>query len=174
MKTIKLLILFILCATFSFAQNGIIKGRIIDSEKQPLPGANIILNNSIRLGTTSNVNGEYFFNKLTPGEYNIEVTYIGYGGLIKTVNVEDGKTSIVDFELEAGINLEEIVVNSRLLGESKALNTQKSAVNISNIVSSEQLERFPDANIGDALKRIPGINVQYDQGEARFGNIRVP
>lgn len=38
--------------------------------------------------------------------------------------------------------------------------------NITNIISSDQVGRFPDANIGDALKRIPGINVQYDQGEA--------
>src|SRR5690606_24938259 len=35
-----------------------------------------------------------------------------------------------------------------------------------------QIGRFPDANIGDALKRIPGISVQVDQGEARFGAIR--
>ena len=27
-------------------------------------------------------------------------------------------------------------------------------------------------SIGDALKRINGINVQYDQGEARFGQVR--
>jgi outer membrane receptor for ferrienterochelin and colicin len=32
--------------------------------------------------------------------------------------------------------------------------------------------KFPDSNIGDALKRINGINVQYDQGEARFGQVR--
>ena len=32
--------------------------------------------------------------------------------------------------------------------------------------------KFPDSNIGDALKRISGINVQYDQGEARFGQVR--
>ena len=35
-----------------------------------------------------------------------------------------------------------------------------------------QVGKFPDSNIGDALKRISGINVQYDQGEARFGQVR--
>ena len=33
-------------------------------------------------------------------------------------------------------------------------------------VSADQVGKFPDSNIGDALKRINGINVQYDQGEA--------
>ncbi len=172
MKTIKLLLALLLFSGFTMAQNGIIKGRIVDTDQQPLPGANIILNNSIRLGTVSDVNGEYFFNKLKAGEYTLEVSYIGFSGSVVTVVIEDGQTLAQNFVLEAGIDLEEIVINSRLVGETKALNTQKNAINITNIVSSEQLERFPDANIGDALKRIPGINVQYDQGEARFGNIR--
>jgi TonB-dependent receptor len=59
-----------------------------------------------------------------------------------------------------------------LQGQSKALNQQKSSINVTNIISSDQVGRFPDANVGDALKRIPGISVQYDQGEARFGTIR--
>ena len=41
-----------------------------------------------------------------------------------------------------------------------------------NVVSADQTGKFPDSNIGDALKRISGINVQYDQGEARFGQVR--
>jgi len=72
----------------------------------------------------------------------------------------------------AGIDIDEVVVNGALQGQSKALNQQKNSLNITNIISSDQVGRFPDQNVGDALKRIPGINVQYDQGEARFGNIR--
>jgi TonB-dependent receptor len=65
-----------------------------------------------------------------------------------------------------------VIVNGAMQGQSKALNQQKNSKNITNIISSDQVGRFPDQNVGDALKRIPGINVQYDQGEARFGNIR--
>ena len=35
------------------------------------------------------------------------------------------------------------------------------------MVSTDQIGKFPDANIGDAVKRIPGITMQVDQGEAR-------
>lgn len=52
-------------------------------------------------------------------------------------------------------------------GQARALNQQKNNQNISNIISSDQVGRFPDANIGDALKRVPGITMQNDQGEAR-------
>src|SRR5690606_15207335 len=51
--------------------------------------------------------------------------------------------------------------------QAKALNAQKNNPNITNIVSADQVGRFPDANIGDAMKRIPGITMQNDQGEAR-------
>ena len=50
--------------------------------------------------------------------------------------------------------------------------SQKSNLGITNVVSADQVGKFPDSNIGDALKRISGINVQYDQGEARFGQVR--
>src|SRR5690606_24841920 len=51
--------------------------------------------------------------------------------------------------------------------QASALNQQKNNENIYNGISSDQVGRFPDANIGDALKRVPGITMQNDQGEAR-------
>lgn len=54
-----------------------------------------------------------------------------------------------------------------LRGQAKALNTQRTNLNITNVVSTDQIGKFPDANIGDAVKRIPGITMQVDQGEAR-------
>lgn len=65
-----------------------------------------------------------------------------------------------------------MVVTGVFSDQQRAINTQKSNMNITNIVSSDQIGKFPDSNIGDALKRISGINVQYDQGEARFGQVR--
>ena len=52
-------------------------------------------------------------------------------------------------------------------GLSKALDQKKNNVNITNVVTADQAGKFPDDNIGDALKRISGISVQNDQGEAR-------
>ena len=57
-------------------------------------------------------------------------------------------------------------------GQRRAINSQRSNLGITNVVSADQVGKFPDSNIGDALKRISGINVQYDQGEARFGQVR--
>lgn len=68
--------------------------------------------------------------------------------------------------------LMEVVVTGVFSGQQRALNAQRRNANITNVVSADQIGKFPDSNIGDALKRISGINVQYDQGEARFGQVR--
>jgi outer membrane receptor for ferrienterochelin and colicin len=45
----------------------------------------------------------------------------------------------------------------------KSFEQAKNNANITNVISSDQIGRFPDANIGDALKRVPGITIQNDQ-----------
>lgn len=80
--------------------------------------------------------------------------------------VEDNDTIITN------ITLKEVKVTGALSGKFSAYNQQKNSLGVVNVVSSDQVGKFPDSNIGDALKRINGINVQYDQGEARFGQVR--
>ncbi|MFA5327468.1 MAG: carboxypeptidase-like regulatory domain-containing protein [Prolixibacteraceae bacterium] len=134
---------------------GVVTGRILDNSNLPLPGATIVVK-SINKGVVSDVNGYYRLTLLKAGTHEIIVSYIGFKPQSKNVTVAEGKTEVVDFNLTAGIDIDEVVVNGALQGQSKALNQQKNNINISNIISSDQVTRFPDANIGDALKRIPG------------------
>ena len=67
---------------------------------------------------------------------------------------------------------EVIVLGDRLKGQAKAINQQRTNDNITNVIVADQIGRLPDANMGDALKRIPGITMQGDQGEARSIIIR--
>ncbi|MGA0445158.1 MAG: TonB-dependent receptor plug domain-containing protein, partial [Flavobacteriaceae bacterium] len=64
-------------------------------------------------------------------------------------------------------SLNEVVVDGYFGGLSKALKQQKKNLNITNVVTADQAGKYPDDNIGDAIKRISGISVQNDQGEAR-------
>lgn len=59
------------------------------------------------------------------------------------------------------------VMGDRLRGQARALNQQRNAGNIGNVISADQIGRFPNQNIGEALRRVPGIAMQNDQGEAR-------
>ncbi len=59
---------------------------------------------------------------------------------------------------DASIVLHEVVVKGVFSKQSRAINTQKENINVTNIVSADQIGKFPDSNIGDAIKRISGNN----------------
>ncbi|MGB6083734.1 TonB-dependent receptor [Moheibacter sp.] len=157
-------------ASLSFAQsNGVISGKITEKEGNlSLPGAVITLSEGNRY-TISNQDGSYEFLNVPSGNYEIEVDYLGYEITSQTITVVGGENTVANFELttETAVLSEVLILGDRLKGQAKALNQQKNNQNITNVISSDQVGRFPDANIGDALKRVPGITMQNDQGEAR-------
>lgn len=153
------------------ARQGTIRGRIVDTSKQILPGASIYIE-KLHTGVTSDVNGYYTFANLTPGTYTVKVSYVGYSPVEMKITIPAGKTLEKDVVLNEGLELQEVVVGGAFQGQRRAINSQKNNLGITNVVSADQVGKFSDSNIGDALKRINGINVQYDQGEARFGQVR--
>lgn len=149
--------------------SGVISGTITEEDGNlSLPGAVISLSSGNRYAVTNHV-GRYEFLNVPAGTYTLKVSYIGYTAQTKEVTVVVGRNAQVDFVLlPQNESLDEVVIiGDRLRGQSRALNQQKNNQNITNIISSDQVGRFPDANIGDALKRVPGVTMQNDQGEAR-------
>ena len=170
MKRIFLILILTISTCVVQAQDsGIVYGKVTESEGgMSLPGATLKLNGENKYTTTNN-KGEFEFLNVPFGTYEIVVTYIGYEDQNQTITVDSKKGVVVKFVLGARLDQlkEVVVIGDRLRGQAKAINKQKTNQNITNVISSDQVGRFPDANIGDALKRVPGITMQNDQGEAR-------
>ena len=152
-------------------KNGTICGRVIDNVQETLPGASIYIE-KLQTGVVSDMNGFYTLPNLRPGTYTVKVSYVGYEPVEMDLIVTGGKALEYNFIMNEGCELQEVTVKGAFQGQRKAINMQKNALGITNVVSADQVGKFPDSNIGDALKRINGINVQYDMGEARFGQVR--
>ena len=148
-----------------------IRGRVIDADKHTLPGASIYIK-ELKTGVISDIDGFYTLPDLKPGLYHILVTYVGYQPYEMTVEVLENKTILKDIVMTEGVQLDEVKISGAFRGQKRAINSQKNELGVVNVVSADMVGKFPDSNIGDALKRISGINVQYDQGEARFGQVR--
>ncbi len=153
------------------ANLGHVTGRILDSSKQVLPGASIYIED-LHTGVVSDINGFYTLPDLKPGTYLLKISYVGYQPEEVKLVVPEDRTKVLDFVLKDGVELQGVEVLGAFHGQRKALQMQKETMGITNVVSADQVGKFPDSNIGDALKRINGVNVQYDQGEARFGQVR--
>jgi TonB-dependent receptor len=167
-KLIPYFFVFFVISTALQAQSGKIIGKVIDAQGLSMPGATIKLSATSSKMLISDQSGKFVFSSLNNGKYKLSITYIGYNPTEKEVEINnDVKEVILQLEEATMLGAEVIIVGDRLKGQAKALNQQRNNDNITNIVSADQIGRFPDANIGDAMKRIPGITMQNDQGEAR-------
>ena len=166
MKKTLLILLITGFVNFLQAQSVLII-KVLDQEKLNMPGAVVKLT-PVNASKITNQNGDATFQQLKAGKYMLSIVYMGYEEVNLEVTLKDGVNQVTQ-QLKPGVNSmkEVIVLGDRLKGQAKALNQQKNNKNITNIVSADQVGRFPDANIGDAIKRIPGITMQNDQGEAR-------
>jgi TonB-dependent receptor len=168
MRIFSTLALLLLMQVASMAQSGILRGTISDEIGLGLPGANITIQGT-KFGASTNVDGDYILQGLPEGTHIMQVSYLGYNTVQQGISITGGEVTIANVSLEPGViqGSEVLVLGDRLKGQAKAINQQKELINITNIVAADQIGRFPDANIGDAMKRIPGITMQGDQGEAR-------
>lgn len=177
--TLKTLI-FILFSLFFFfkinaQQKGNLSGVIIDETNTPLPGAEIYIKLGDRfVGATSDFDGKFVITNAPEGNQDLIIKYLGYKEKTLTITViKDQTINVGEIALQPDAeNLEEVIINARSKGQVRSLNIQKNSDNIVNIISLEQASKFPDSNIGDALKRVSGISIQTDQGEARSVSVR--
>lgn len=163
-----IILLFLFMSQVAQAQRGLITGTIVDVQQLSLPGATMKLIPGNQY-TVSNAQGKFEFLNVVPGSYVLEATYIGYQKTSQSVEVKASELTTLKVTMQEGnLEMAEVVVlGDRLRGQARALSQQRNNENITNIISSDQVGRFPDSNIGDALKRVPGITMQNDQGEAR-------
>lgn len=145
-----------------------VEGTVTDSETgSALLGVNVVVKGT-SAGTSTNANGQ--FNLTVPSlEDTLVFSYVGYRELEVPIN---GRTELsIEMEVEAVVG-DEITVTSYRRGQARAINRQREAPNIINVIDQELIATFPDPNVGELLKRVPGINIQNDQGEARYIQIR--
>lgn len=185
MKCLSLLVILLYIAPLSaYAQGqGNLTGRIFDKDGNTLPGASIVLRGST-LGTATDMNGYYTLRGISAGTKEFVVNYLGYTPIQVTIHIESGKTVNRDFTMEEDqVVLGEVVVSAVLDGQQRALNQQRTADNMMNVLSSDQMGRFPDLNVAEALQRLSGVTITRDRGEgaeiqlrgtpANFVNINV-
>lgn len=151
---------------------GAIRGRVTDSlTRETLPGATVLITGTT-LMTSTDVNGEFLL-RVPAGTVTLEVRYVGFDLYSRTVIVPAEGTVEVDIKLSGNsIDLNTVVITGVMQGQQRALNQQKSADNIKNVVSADQIGRFPDPNVAEALQRVPAVNIERDQGEGRYVLVR--
>jgi TonB-dependent receptor len=176
-RVILLFVVLLTAAGPAFAQGtGTVTGRVTDHTGAVLPGAQASIR-SLDLRTSTNAQGEFTFQSVGAGTYELEIEYLGYRSATESVTVTAGQRVSVSLALvpSYAFSVEEAVTASAGSirdGQARALNQQRMADHIGNVVSADAIGRFPDPNVAEALQRTPGIAIERDQGEGRYINVR--
>ncbi|MFC0181262.1 carboxypeptidase-like regulatory domain-containing protein [Pseudarcicella hirudinis] len=104
--------IFLVLSTFIANAQGVIKGRVTTSDGKSAEFVTLSLKGTSR-GATSNEKGEYRIEKVKPGKYIIQASFIGLETKNHSVTVESGKESEQDFVLqENSQQLQEVVISA--------------------------------------------------------------
>jgi TonB-dependent receptor len=155
----------------SNASNGTVSGTVRDTTGAVLPGAQIILRPTATT-VKSDAQGDFSIPNVKPGTYTVTVSYIGFASSVSNLVVAPGQNAQLNVALTVSSNSQQVVVNANLLGDAAAINEQRTSENILNVQSDVQIRSLPNANIADALGRMPGVTLQRNEGEGQYVQIR--
>lgn len=65
-----------------------------------------------------------------------------------------------------------IVVTGQRAQQERAIEIKREAVGIMDVAAADEIGQLPDRNVAEVIERLPGVGVQYDQGEGRYVAIR--
>src|SRR5579862_1934864 len=154
-------------------ERGGLKGRVADSNNLPLPGANVRVDPGA-FSVATDRDGIYSVPNLAPGSYKVEFSYLGFITETQQANVTPGAPARVDVKLKPSLKIaEEVTVTaSRSFGEAEALNEKKNADNIVDVLPAEIITSLPNANVADAIGRLPSVSLERDEGEGKYVQVR--
>lgn len=145
-------------------QEGVIQGKIVDSQTQePIGGATVNLIGTTR-GTVSDNDGTFRFPELSIGHYTLQVSYMGYVEIrVTDINVEPDKSTSLEIHLEeSGEMMEEVIITTaRNRGGDLALLVERHQSSmIVQKIGAQELSRKGISDAAGAVTAMSGISRQ--------------
>jgi TonB-dependent receptor len=151
---------------------GTITGTVKDSGNSALQGALVEL---LPLGrkAASDDHGQFRITDVPAGEYTLSVSYVGLAVSNVPVMVQAGQEASADAVLQVASQVDQVVVSAeRLQGEAEAINIERTADNIVQVLPERVITSLPNTNIADAVGRVPSVSLERDEGEGKYVQIR--
>lgn len=162
---ISLVIILITMHSVSLAQNGKIKGQVLDKQSEtPLIGVSIeLLSSEIPIGTITNNDGYFVLDDIPLGRHHLRISYLGY----ETINIPDivvnsGKDAIVNVSLlESFTELDAVVLTTET---HKERTVNKLATISARQFSLEEVNRFSGgrSDVGRLAANFAGVSAPDD------------
>ncbi|WP_298245892.1 TonB-dependent receptor [uncultured Christiangramia sp.] len=149
-----LLIVFLSGFFGAYAQSFSVSGTIIDENKMPLLGVNVIVKNESR-GTTTDFDGNYTVQNISSGDV-LQFSYLGFQ--TQEITVNDQQTINVTLQTDSEALNEVVVIGY-------GTQSRKEITGAVSVVGSETIEDLNPARVEQALQgRVAGVNITSTSG----------
>ena len=152
----------------------VISGRFISNARVTVEGTNIAV--------LTNDYGDYRINGVPAGTVTLQVTYTGLDTETKTVVVTAGSSTNLDITLsnrdivgdDETIMLDVFTVQSERETNAAniAANEQRNSPNLKNVVAADSFGDVTEGNVGEFMKYLPGVTVDYVAADVRTMSVR--
>lgn len=156
------------------AQNeaGSISGLLTDPAGSVLTGAQIVLTSNNFL-VRSDQQGRFFISGLAPGNYTLSISYVGFKTLTKSVTVTAGQITEFVATLDVASKEQSVLVTAETASaEVEAVNEERAADNIIQVMPVETITSLPSSNLGNAIGRLPSVALTRNEGEDQYVQVR--
>src|SRR5438552_1162369 len=150
------------------AQQGSVAGQVTDkSNQQPVAGAGVLVVGTSLQARTGH-EGRYSITNVPPGQYQVQVRFIGYATATLPVTVAAGQPATLDFALTpAAVPLDVVVVSATGAEQLK----RELGNNVGTIDAAKITQDASPTNTADLLNsRIPGVEVMQSGGTTGTGS----
>ncbi len=170
MRNLLLVVVFLGLGVSAFAQNvGTLQGKVTDSETgEPLVFCAVVLfkNGVQTTGVETDLDGNYSISNLDPGDYDVEVAYVGYQTqLVQKVRVFAGKVVPLNVKLTQGIVIDGVEIVAYKVPLIEQDNTTQGKT-----ITSEEIRALPLKNINAIASSTAGISTLDGEDVAMRGS----
>ena len=155
---------------------GTLQGRVLNERNaQYVEGARISIEGT-GLVTLTDAEGNFRLTQVPAGAVKVQTFYTGLPRDVRSAAISAGKATELTIALGVPpksdgdvVQLAEFQVSSsrEMDASALAINEQRFAPNIKQVVSTEQFGNVAEGNTAEFLKFLPGITISYTGGNAR-------
>jgi iron complex outermembrane recepter protein len=169
--------------SIAFAQTqtgatGTIRGRVVNQATGDYLRNAIVTIAGTETSVTAEAGGTFVLGNVPAGEVQLVANYTGLDPTTVTVNVPPGGTIETEISLNSGVYENDIykmgkyVVSTEREGNAKAIMEQRGAINMKKVIASDVFGDVTEGNVGEFLKLMPGVTVDYVEADVRTIRVR--
>ena len=175
------MIQFILSAVLIAASATVVSAHTLDGivkdnrTGEPLIGSVVEVKELPSVKTTTGLDGSFTLHELPDkGRYTLVVRYISYK--TREIPMEVSDKGVVTITLDEDLHqLGEVVIkgHKEYHSDRSAIDMEKTAGNVLNVMSQQSIQLSPDVNVASVLQRVSGVTMERDaSGEASYAILR--